>query len=651
MTPAAGFNKIGFYVRQDVVDCLLPRQRVSAAEWVVKNILVEGKPFNANDYPWATAPYGPCEAFDDPEIRDIDFQGSAQIGKTVVARSLFLCGMESQPSNGIFASSTEKLACNNVRKKLYPAIDDCLPLREQLPPPHSRLQTRVDLRHGSIYVGWSGSISTLSDITARFGHAGEVDKWAKQETDEADPLELFDERFGAVPNHKKFHESTPAVAATSRINRRLLRGTNSRYHIPCPRCGVHQELIFGDGDEETGGVFFDRDENGHLDPEIAYQTARYHCPHCHEEWQDHEKMPAIRKGVWCAEGCKVNKRGHRIGHPLRPYPSASFHISRLYSPSITFGHLARQFVLAQSDQDKYRSFLNSWLGQPWTPIKGTASWEEIAEKLGLDYSMGKVPADAMFLTCGVDIQIDHVVYFVAAWGKAGTGWLIDWGTTLDLSALEKQILDHNYPQPEKNRELPISITLIDSKYEQEPVYEFCKRVSYRGRWVWPCQGAKAGAMQGVSWRPRREDEAGTTKPTRRKGVPDFLVITVNTNYWQSYADSCLYQRRPPDVGSFALPIEAQTDQDLIDQMLNERVNDERSPIVWEPVAEALRWDFRDTWRYARCAAEVFVWNKWERLTAAKAIIPQQRSQQQSSANQDEKSSRRRRPKRAARRRR
>jgi phage terminase large subunit GpA-like protein len=38
-----------------------------------------------------------------------------------------------------------------------------------------------------------------------------------------------------------------------------------------------------------------------------------------------------------------------------------------------------------------------------------------------------VPQDALFLTAGVDVQKDRVVYEVVGWGRGKTSWSVDYG--------------------------------------------------------------------------------------------------------------------------------------------------------------------------------------------------------------------------------
>lgn len=600
-------------------DCLLPRSQVTSWQWLKENgRLEDGRPLNLRDYPWFRAV---CEAYDDPRVRTIAIQGAVQIGKTVICRNLLCCATANMAGGLMFATATMDLAKNYVKKKLYPTLEEIPATRPGLPPPHHYNSLGpVDCGQATIYVAWSGSPSKLGDLTIRVAHHGELDKWSREESDEADPEDLADKRFAAVPDHKCFKESTPTIEGGSRINRRLNVGSNGRWVVPCSKCGAYQELVFGDG--SGGGVIFDKNADGELDADLAEQTARYRCSECTAEWPEEARMPAVREGVYRPEGCEVNKRGELEGEPLRPWPHWSIQVSRLYSPASTLGVIAREFCEAKlsGDPDKLRDFRNSTEGLCFSPIRSVEQWDTVAARLCAGgAALGRAPASVLFCTAGVDVQIDHVVYWVAGWDRKQSGWLLDYGICSDWDQLE-QLLTRTYHHADGGEPLSIGLTLVDSRYEQieNEVVSWCQKVNRPGaRYVWPSQGAKAGAMAGCSFRRRELDEGDPRKKTRRprRKMADFYIVTVNTNYWQAYADRCLYELHPGDPGAFSFPAAVRADEDLFSQLTNQRaVPGKSGPMVWRKIREGAPKDFRDCWRYARCAAEVYTLGAWSRLT-------------------------------------
>ncbi len=545
---------------------------------------------------------------------------AARVGKTTIAEMLLLCSVATAPASFLFGTSTETLAKQTVRKKLWPTFEQCEITREWCPAEHNRVQNRIDLRYCTGYVAWSGSPTTLADIGPRYSHANEVSKWTRDVSDEADPLELFRERGSEIPNRKMVGESTPTIEGGCRIYRELLAGTNERYHVPCPHCGAYQELLLGDGTPGSGGLIWDKTQDGNASPDLAGRTARYQCAACKREIGDEYKPGMTARGVWCPDGCAVDQRGKLQGTPLRSPYSRSFQLSRLYAPTFTFGDVARAFVRAAKVKSKepelLRNFMNSWLGWPWREREQSRKWSEVAGRLCVPGTICRPPREAIFLTAGVDRQIDKLVYFVAAWGLGGRGWLVDYGNA-DTWADLLMTLDTTYIR-EDGREMGVLQTLVDSKFQQDQVDEFCRKNDRPQRRIWPSQGAKPGQLQGQSYRLGMIDKQKEAE--RKRGREGYSIVTVNTSYWQGYVDRCLYHMAPGDDGAFVFPASCRDDQDLFEQLLNEVVDPHKVPQQWARVSESIPVDFRDAWRYARCAAEIRVRKRWRQLRPVKGPL-------------------------------
>lgn len=601
---------------EQLFDNLLIADRIDTWQWVCDHVVLrEGDrsyPYNPVDYPYHQ---GIMERADDPRIQELVFVAGTQVGKSTLARSWFVSRIASDPANGIFASSTEKLARNTARDELWPMFRECSATRPWCPA-SEKLQATDTMRlsNAKIRIAWSGSPTTLGDWTARWGLAGELDKWTRESSDEADPFQLFLKRFGAVNDYQWFAEGTPTFEETSRLWRLLLSGSNERLHVPCPRCGGYQELQLGNGKPKTGGIVWDRDADGKHDPLLALRTARYRCALCFKEWGDEYRMPAVRAGVWVPEGCRVTSSGKLRGEPLRPWPRASFQISRLYSPRTTWGKLARERVECGDDPELLRDYHNSTLGRAWRQRRQKARWEDVAARLCGGHELGTCPPGSIFVTAGVDVQLNHLVYIVSAWGLQATGWCIGLGIAESFDEFRRLVLDVEFPHADGGPPLPVEMTLMDSRYREDEVYEFCESLSRVGRNVWPYRGARAGQLVGRPYRrisPVDKDAAGRLAKSTRHDA--FYAVTGQTNYWQSWTDKVLYSRRPGDTSSYTFHATAITDEDLFEQLTNEYLDETADPPQWIPATASAKRDLRDALRYSRTAAEVNLLGAWSRL--------------------------------------
>jgi len=260
-----------------------------------------------------------------------------------------------------------------------------------------------------------------------------------------------------------------------------------------------------------------------------------------------------------------------------------------------------------------RDYWNSTLGLPWAQRRKRATWEELAERLCGDHEIGTCPADAIFVTVGVDVQLNHLVYLVSAWGLRATGWCLGVGTVRTFEELRTKVLDVTYPHASGGA-LPAEMTLMDSRFREDEVFEFAESISQPGRYIWPYKGARAGQLQGKPYRkinPRDPDAQGRLSQSRK--TEDFYQITGNTNWWQSWADKCLYSRQPGDESSYTFYASAGSDEDLFSQLANEIFDSQSAPPKWVKVNEHAAVDFRDCLRMSRTAAEVNLLGAWSRL--------------------------------------
>ncbi len=618
---------------------LNPRVRVNSFDWLCENICdKKGNPFNPIDYPWTK---GICDAYDDPEVREIVMQFAARVGKTMLGHGLFFCSLANDPADALFGTATEDLVKKRVRKEMEPMLEGCTPLRVQLLPKSKRLQTRIDLTTATIYCGWSGSPSTFADISVKYSHGSEISKWSYEASLEADVLELFTERGSEKPDRKMILESSPATTGKCRVNRKLHEGTNRRFHVPCPKCGTRQPLVICRGDPTEGGLFWDKDGEVH-DPDLAAKTARYHCRSCPTEIHDEQKRPMVREGIWVAEGQRLTKTGRLMGQPIRGGPVESFQLSRLYSHLYSFGDVARKYSQGLLDEEIMRSVMNSWMGETWSPRRAVADWEDVAERLCMEYSMGTCPEGTSFVTTGIDHQMDHEVWISVAWSPStdrkkfpkspGPGYIVGYGMCATFTDLRSEAIEAEYPHADGGPPLWPEMTLFDTRFDEDNVLDFCTSTNRARRLVWPYMGAKAGTMKGKRYR-RQDMTEFSRRSTRRqqRRYDDMFVVMGNSNYWETWLNHCLIRKQPGHNGSIAAPLEAREDEDFWEQVLNAIEVQKGETVAWVKLHENDPNDFRDALRYARIAAEVNVrsaWNRVRRRNPARAIQPPGKQREQ-----------------------
>jgi phage terminase large subunit GpA-like protein len=334
---------------------------------------------------------------------------------------------------------------------------------------------------------------------------------------------------------------------------------------------------------------------------------------------------------------RVTRDGNLEGEMVGVYENASFQLGSQYAPTFSFGDIADQMARCYLDPERWHNFDNSWKGVTHRLVRFTFTWEEVGKRLRLEYNLNQVPKPCVFLTCGVDVQKDHYVYVVIGWSGGAAGYVIDYGVCHTEQELVKKIRQR-YQHLDGGEPVGISLTLIDSGEgsRQDELFDLCRRLNAPGGpWVWPSKGSSGVLSNAKPYRQQTLEElSGDSKQAKRrhrqnikKGLAGFWHITVSTPFFQSWIHAALHSRKPGAEKSLALPMEAETDEDFLRQLVNEvqsarKTKGGRHKMDWVVADEAVPLDLRDATRYARCGAEVFVRSAWNRVAVSRTIDKQ-----------------------------
>ena len=609
-------------------DQLLPAEVCASAEWMERNLIMPkgtetaGQPFSLDAYPHVR---GVCDAFDDPTIRRIALQWGTRTGKTTTCLGLMAKQAGVDPRNMMFASTSKDSAGRVTRTRLYPLLESCQVTAEQLPAKGKRGRFLVELALCSIFVGWSGSVSSLADVGARFAIANEIDKWDRAQSIEADPLELFLERVKGFLDHKVIVESTPTVAGQSRIEREMALANQHLRWCPCPRCGEYQVLVKGSG--TGGGIVWDRLRSGKSDPQLAEDTAYYRCGACEGRIDNGDRLLMLRAGVWAPVGCHVTPAGEIAGTPrsqvrdrvgFGPLP-------RWYATTERWGDFARRWVEAKGKPAKLRGVVNSDMAELWQVVQQVETWETIAARLiVVGRRPATVPEGFSLVTVGVDRQQTHYVYLVKAWAKGRRSSVIEYGTRETWAEVLEEILKRAWQHADGGPAVKLSRALADARYKPveehgQGVYRLCRDARQRGVSVFPALGSSSPL--GVPFREAVTD--------RKSVMPGQRVVHMDTLHSQEWLEQQLRHYKPEDAGGCGLFDAEQIEhQDLVMQWCNDAAMERldatgHATIVWERIDTDVPVDLRDAARLADTAFLHFVRNGDAPVRVVAAEVAQQ----------------------------
>ncbi len=273
----------------------------------------------------------------------------------------------------------------------------------------------------------------------------------------------------------------------SRIEKAYLEGDQHRYQVPCLH-GRHMAPI------EWKNIRW---------PEGKRNEAYLVCEECGGIMQEHNKPRLLAKGQW-----KATAEGDGR--------TASFHLSALYSPFLTWAEVAIEHGAARNDPPRMQAWQNLMLGEPYEDVA--------AQPLAVGWLTARVEsydhAPQGVSVVGLDVQDDRIELELVGFGVGDESWSLDYrvlygdpsGKELweELDALLRERVPH-----ESGRQLRIRAACIDSGgHYPVAVYNFVR--DKQGRSIWACKGASRHSMP--PWPPRRPVRVG-----RNRVTPLYLI--------------------------------------------------------------------------------------------------------------------------------
>jgi len=544
-----------------------PRKKMKVWEWIDQNCelpsesgaKLKGK-FRTGITPYTRGIY---EAYGDPAIRFITLVKSAQVGGTTILKNLMMWDIENKPGPGLYVTANEKMAKRFNDRELEPHFQYCAVV-EQLAVRKRGLWAKLEkLFKNGATVGLIGSNSpsNLASRPVETLKMDEVDKWPEESNKEAPADQLAEARTKTYEDTRKvFTISTPTVESGA-IWQRYLRGSQEKFHVPCPHCDFWQELHFkyAQGEGELWYPEVCRRDDGTWDLDRVQREALYRCAKCDEPIHNDKKRAMTLVGKWV----KTN--------PNAPSDHRSFHVSALYSPFETWGGIAKVYLQSESATGKLHDFWNNYLGLPWqrqaTIVKRSVI-KEIVE-ISPTYRRGELPIQPLVISMTVDVQQTNFWWVVRAWDKKGVSYLIDFGSAISYEDLG-EISRREYKF--EGKKYDVLKVMIDAGYtarRRAGVYEWCLMSGGR---CFPSKGSskKDGILHSI--RETRVTHKGS----------EFLL----TQYDDDVYKEELYRRRIKERAGPGWYLPVNITNEYIDQLTAERLVERTSPrggieFVWE----------------------------------------------------------------------
>lgn len=584
-------------------DCWSFRERVRTVDWFEKNLIVDGR---TSDYAGAWNRYnfyyqvGVLDAFDDVDVRQISLQWGAQVGKSFLIQNIPAKVATTDPSPMMFGAPDETTAKEISSKRIMPAFEKIPVLADKLLPEARRNVMLIDLGDCLMFMGWSGSPSTLGQRSCRYVFCTELSKWSQKKSDEADPTELIKERVKAFWDSKILVEGTPTEEGRCKIEQQgRLANQRLRFFVPCPHCGKYQILWFSQVKWEKL-----KEKN---DADLAYSTAYFECVACKGKINDGQKIQAVKKGIWAEEGAEIPEGYDKTIYYTdgRNKTHIHFDLSSIYSPVITFGAVAKAFINANNGvgSKRLQNFVNSWLAEVYSPIIKDYDWKKL-NILRADTPMGTVPPWVVFLTAGVDIGRHCAHYVIRGWGAGGRSRLIDCGIinyssvdNIAFEAIEAHVLQTVWGDK------PVAVCGIDSGYQSYNVYTWAIRMNQKYGERVRCI---KGQPKGIPYYCTQIERSGADGKIIEGGIG---LWNINDGVWKDYVTS-KYSIPAGSPESFEIPSDVSETyiRSLTAEALIEKTDSRgNATYVWKVIDKVVGNHYFDAEKISAAIADMCDW--------------------------------------------
>lgn len=411
---------------------------------------------------------------EDSPYHDVVLMCATQLVKSETGLNWLGSIIDQSPAPTMIVQATVETGKRYSRQRIAPMISACPTLRSKVKDARERDSGNTLLMKsfpgGDLVITGANSAAGLASMPAQNIHYDERDDYPDDVDGQGEPTRVARARQDTFPRRKRLTSSSPKrPKGESRIEAEFLAGSRFYYHVPCPHCDEKQRLEF---------------ENLVM---TAPDRAVYRCPHCGSEIEEHHKPRMLADGEWIAEDPDNEVR--------------SYHLNSLYSPLgwLSWLGLLKEYHEAKAAQERgddapMKAFVNTRLAKTFAEKTDKVESSELKERAE-DYPLRLVPAQALKLTAGVDVQDNRFEIRVDAWAPREESWIIDYVELHGDPALDETwnkldaYLETRFAS-EDGRSLTIAAEAIDTGgHFTHQVYAFCRERTKRGKRTFAIKGA------------------------------------------------------------------------------------------------------------------------------------------------------------------
>lgn len=578
---------------------------LTVSQWADKNRVLpadsaEPGPYKLVRTPWAK---GPMDAFSDPEVEEIDLMWPRQTSKSTSVQNMIGYAIDQDPGPILYVVPREKDVVDRSQKIFRPMIEDSPALKRHITTSPRDLQTEsFTFDRMTLYFGWAGSPAELKQRAIKYLFFDEPDSYPQFTGKEADPISLATHCTTTFWDRKIVKVCTPRTK-TDYIWQSYITSNQQQYYIPCPHCGDYSVWEFGQL----------KIRKELRDPDVIRKQAGcvwYECEFCKKRIEETQKEELVDKGIWVAEGQRIDKQGNVTGEAKKDKRHSGFHATALISSWLSWTEIMARWFEANTEEGialgKLFDFRTEILAEPWEERGRAAKANELEKRKG-DFSRSTVPDDCLVLVGGADYHEDQfgnkrIDYEIRGFGYGLRNWVISNGSADSWEELEEEVLLSPFvwanPQgPNKDKpELAVIQLFVDSGYKPEEVYGFC--LQHPGI-AMPTKGASHSQRTPLVLTNLEKASQGRAK--RYRGMQ---LMMVDTNFFKEQVTGWA-ERKGGQAGSTEFYVEIPDvyfTEFCNEQKVKTRDRYGREHWIWKPVKRGAPTHFLDTAVNAAAAA-------------------------------------------------
>jgi len=501
---------------------VLPPIKPPIKEWAEKNVRFDTGIDTVPAYIFERSPWhGPVfEWFADSETEEIFILSSAQSGKSTALIVCLMWQLAHDPAPVQITFPDEVLTKGFTFQRFLPVLKKSFNTEAK----EFGKELGGSILGSHVHLAWASSETRCRSWPRKIMINDETSLFRL-------PLNFISERTKTFHNKKIISSTTPTIPQEQSWKLATEEYQLFRMEYPCFHCGLFQLLEF-----ENLSFEHCRNEDNSWDFGKVEADTRYRCIGCTQLIHQKDRFSLIGKGV------AVNTT------PERSPRRKSIRVTCLDNPTIPWGISARKFLESKNNPESLQVFNQQWLAKPWENTSEGLREKKLRNKVVSTMPFELCPKDTEYLIAGVDVQKNSIYAVVRAFQNNGNSQLvyctnIEGTITENLAKLHTDILLRAWFIEGTQEQVKISACAIDTGYQTDLIYDFCRK--YRGL-VYPVKGAAGRNAKEIQYSKIEKFASGAP-------IPGALTLyTINASIFALRVVNG-YQLSSTENGSWTLP--------------------------------------------------------------------------------------------------